>query len=192
LDTKLILIRPSNTRAMEALLNSLSFLQPNYPEVGTSIEGSFPSGFRIHHYEIELSASEAVFNRAVAGLQSWQAHRIPRISIYPQSPPVRLGESLILEIGPRAIAMAAPCRIVRVVEDSNKYGFAYGTLPGHPECGEESFVVSRLSTGKVVFEISGFSQPGSSIVRLAGPIARTIQTSATNSYLRALKRFAEN
>jgi uncharacterized protein (UPF0548 family) len=188
----MIVIRPSNARAMESLFNSLTHLEPNYPEVGTSIQGTSPSGFRIHHYEIELLAREDVFTRAVAGLQSWQAHRIPRISIYPRSPAVRLGESLILEIGPRAIAMAAPCRIVHVIEEPNRYGFAYGTLPGHPECGEESFVVSRLTTGRVVFEVSGFSRPGNSIVRLSGPIARTIQTSATNSYLRALKKFAEN
>ena len=188
----MILIRPSNTRAMEALLNSISHLEPNYPEVGTSIKGTSPTGFRIHHYGIELSPKTEVFNRAVAGLHSWQAHRIPRVKIYPQAPPVRLGESLILELGPGVISMAAPCRIVHIIEEPNRFGFAYGTLPGHPECGEESFVVSQLTTGRVVFEVSGFSRPGSSMVRLSGPIARSIQTSATNSYLRALKKFAEN
>ena len=35
------------------------------------------------------------------------------------------------------------CRIVLVVEEPNRYGFAYGTLSVHPERGEEAFIVSR-------------------------------------------------
>jgi Domain of unknown function (DUF1990) len=39
---------------------------------------------------------------------------------------------------------AAPCRVVCVVDEAgptSKFGFAYGTLPGHVESGEERFLI---------------------------------------------------
>jgi uncharacterized protein (UPF0548 family) len=184
-------VRPSNVRSIDALLQSLSNLEPNYSEVGASLTGATVSGFRNHHYQIDLSAKDGVFDRAVLGLKTWQAHDIPRLKVYPETQRVALGKSVILELGPRIVAIAAPCRIVRVVEQPDEWGFAYGTLPGHPECGEESFVVRRSTTGWITFEISGFSRAASSVAKFSGPVARKIQTSATNSYLRALKRYAE-
>jgi len=185
------LVRPTNARSIDALLSSLDSLEPNYSDVGASLAGRAVSGFRSLRYEIELSASEETFARAVLGLRTWEAHRIPRVKVVPERASVTPGASLILEIGPQKLAIAAPCRIVGVVDEPDRFGFAYGTLPGHPECGEEAFVVGRSRKGRTTFEIFGFSRPGSSIVRLSGPIARMIQLGATNSYLRALKRFAE-
>ena len=36
--------------------------------------------------------------------------------------------------------LQAPCRVVYVIDEPDIRGFAYGTLPGHPESGEERFV----------------------------------------------------
>ena len=186
------LVRPTNSSSIDALLKSLDSLEFNYPHVGASIAGRAVSGFRSLHYEIELGGSDEVFARAILGLKTWRAHHIPRVKVVPEGVSVTTGESLILEIGPQTLAIAAPCRIVGIVDEPDRFGFAYGTLPGHPECGEEAFIVSRSNRGRIVFDISGFSRPGNSIVRLSGPVSRWIQSSATNSYLRALKRFAEN
>jgi hypothetical protein len=50
------------------------------------------------------------------------------------------------------VAMSAPlpvgfvdvtCRVVAVIDEANRYGFAYGTLPVHPETGEEAFMIVR-------------------------------------------------
>jgi uncharacterized protein (UPF0548 family) len=89
------------------------------------------------------------------------------------------------------VALAAPCRIVSVIDEQTRWGFAYGTLPSHPEQGEESFIVSTSPDGTVRLEIVAFSRPGNSLVRLSGPIARGIQRWGTNGYLRALRKFVE-
>jgi uncharacterized protein (UPF0548 family) len=68
-------------------------------------------------------------------------------------------------------------------------GFAYGTLPCHPEEGEVAFVVSISPDETVRFEIVAFSRPGDALVRLAGPLGRSIQKSGTKGYLRALHRY---
>jgi uncharacterized protein (UPF0548 family) len=87
--------------------------------------------------------------------------------------------------------LAAPCRIVSVVDEQARWGFAYGTLSGHPEQGEEAFVVSISADETVRFEVVAFSRPGDPLVRLSGPIGRGIQEVGTNGYLRALRRYAD-
>jgi uncharacterized protein (UPF0548 family) len=80
---------------------------------------------------------------------------------------------------------------VRVLDSPGQWGFAYGTLPGHPEQGEESFVVTMAPDQSVRFTIASVSRPGDPLVRLAGPLARGIQFLATKGYLRALRRYVE-
>jgi len=76
---------------------------------------------------------------------------------------------VVVTLGTPWLSLAAPCRIVGVLDEPDSWGFAYGTLPGHPEQGEESFVVSIGGDDVVRFRITAFSRPGEWIARLAGP-----------------------
>ena len=93
-------------------------------------------------------------------------------------------------LGTPVVARAAPCRIVRAIDEPTRWGFAYGTLPGHPEQGEEAFVVS-MSDESVRLDIDLLPRPGDSVVRLSGPIGRGVQRAGTKAYLRALRQFVE-
>jgi uncharacterized protein (UPF0548 family) len=75
-----------------------------------------------------------------------------------------------------------------VVDDRDRFGFGYGTLPGHPECGEESFVVERNSDA-TVFRITAFSRPADIVARVGAPVARRLQVRFTGRYLQALVRY---
>ncbi|WP_223874608.1 DUF1990 domain-containing protein [Salinispora fenicalii] len=66
-------------------------------------------------------------------------------------------------------------------------GFAYGTLSGHPECGEEAFLVRRGAGGQVYFEVRAFSRPDSLPARMAGPVGRLVQDLITRRYLGAMR-----
>ncbi len=48
-----------------------------------------------------------------------------------------VGSEVLVGFGP----LRAPCRVVYVIDEPDRRGFAYGTLPGHPESGEELFAV---------------------------------------------------
>ena len=91
---------------------------------------------------------------------------------------------LLLHVG--GFWSAAPCRVVYVVEEADHVGFGYGTLPGHPECGEAAFAVSRDAAGAVVFRVWSFSRTVDPLARLGSPIARRIQKRVTQRYLDAL------
>jgi uncharacterized protein (UPF0548 family) len=77
--------------------------------------------------------------------------------------------------------------VVYVVDQARRKGFAYGSLPGHPESGEELFVVELGEDGQVTFTITAFSRPASMLARGGGPISRLAQARITNRYLRSVQ-----
>jgi uncharacterized protein (UPF0548 family) len=72
--------------------------------------------------------------------------------------------------------------------DGDERGFAYGTLPGHPESGEECFLVRLTPGGDVVYEIRVFFRLASRAARLAGPLALLLQRVATARYAAAVRK----
>jgi uncharacterized protein (UPF0548 family) len=130
------------------------------------------------------------FERAVTGLRTWAAHDGAGLRVYPKDPVAPDATVVaVTSIGPMRIA--APCRIVAVFKEPNAFGFSYGTLPGHPESGEESFVLERRSDA-TYFMVRAFSRPVDPLARLSGPIGRAVQRSVTRRYLSALGRFVES
>jgi uncharacterized protein (UPF0548 family) len=92
------------------------------------------------------------------------------------------------------VAIAAPmpvgfvivtARIIYVEAESDRYAWAYGTLPIHPEVGEERFAVVRRGD-TVWFEVSAFSKIVDPLGRLVKPLARSIQVRANQRYLDAM------
>ena len=72
------------------------------------------------------------------------------------------------------------CRIVYTVDEEAatgaRFGFAYGTLPGHVERGEERFLVEwHRHDDTVWYDILAFSQPKHWLVRLGYPVTRFFQ-----------------
>jgi uncharacterized protein (UPF0548 family) len=177
---------------MTRLVERLGAAQPTYVDLGATLAGVQPEGFNHDRYHADLGRGAERLQRAAAGLKVWAAHRVPGVRVFPENQEIRSGATVVVTLGTPLLALAAPCRIVRVVAEEARWGFAYGTLPGHPEQGEEAFAVSMAPDETVRFEIVAFSRPGDSLVRLSGPIGRSVQKAATNAYLHALRRFVDN
>ncbi|MEA2787008.1 MAG: hypothetical protein QOF71_3112 [Candidatus Eremiobacteraeota bacterium] len=84
------------------------------------------------------------------------------------------------------------CRIVVVVDEPNRFGFAYGTLSVHPERGEEAFVVSKDDHGRVRLDIDGVSRPVQPLARLVPQFADHLQDRAVRRYLAAMRSIARD
>jgi uncharacterized protein (UPF0548 family) len=159
-----------------------------YAEVGASRDETLPSGY--HHVRMsERIGDVTAFDRAVLGLRTWAVQEGAGMKVFPGEP-VEPNATIIAvtSIGP--VQMVIPCRVVAVFKDPDSFGFAYGTLPGHPESGEESFVVERKN-GASFFTVSAFSKPVDPLARLAGPFGRVVQRVVTRRYVNALRRFVE-
>lgn len=160
-----------------------------YDEVGATFDTELPDGYHHVRERVVLGQGEQLWARAVVGIQTWAAHRAAGIEVVPHDPPIREGTTvgLLMSVGP--LVAIASCRIVRVVDAPDRYGFAYGTLPSHPEQGEERFVVVRDVDDTVAFEVVAFSRPHDRVTKLAGPIPRRLQARATQRYLQGMRDF---
>jgi uncharacterized protein (UPF0548 family) len=92
-----------------------------------------------------------------------------------------------LRLLPSLVTVVAPCRVVYLTDEPDRFGFGYGTLPGHSEAGEEAFHVVRTPEG-VRFEIDVFWRPAHPLVRVGGPVSRWVQAAVTRRYLTAFRK----
>lgn len=91
---------------------------------------------------------------------------------------------LTVKYGP--FSLDAPVRVVYVVDEPGRLGFAYGTMAGHPASGEESFIVDKREDDSVWLTVRAFSRPSTWYYRLGWPLVRMQQSRITARYLRAL------
>ena len=128
------------------------------------------------------------FEAAERDLLEWWMHSRAGLRVGASDIPLRPGTVVLMRWGPGPLSVPIPCRVVTVIDEPRRRGFTYGTLPGHPEAGEESFVLEHLDDGSVRFVITARSRPASTPARLVGPIAGAAQRFMTQRYPRALDR----
>ena len=134
----------------------------------------------------------AVFVRCAAGLMTWDVHRGSGLHVRASHTPAQVDAVVSQLLGARTIGLVAPCKVVYVVDEPDRQGFAYGTLPGHPETGEEAFVVCRQDDGSVWLEMRAFSTSASVLSRLGGPVTRIVQNRMTDRYVSAARQIASS
>ncbi|MEG8036724.1 DUF1990 domain-containing protein [Sphingomonas sp. LR61] len=103
------------------------------------------------------------------------------------TPLVTAGTSATLTMHAFGRTVQAPVRVVSIIDEHDRKGFAYGTLEGHPLSGEESFVVERTSDGSVWLQIRQFSQPSTRKWQFVAPLLRRQQKVMAERYLAALR-----
>ena len=157
-----------------------------YAPVGCTRTGVVPDGFDELRRSRRVGSGRADFERAADALLTWQMHRRAGIAVMASHERVEPGAVAELRLGVGRLGLRAPVRVVDVVDEPTRRGFAYGTLPGHPESGEESFVVELGETGDVTLTITAVSRPASRLARLAGQVGRRVQSRITDRYLSAL------
>lgn len=158
-----------------------------YAPVGAT-RGEFPTGFAHLSRSRVVGDGPADFEAAAAAVMSWQAQNLVGVRVEPADKPAREGMEVRVRLGAGPLALSAPARVVYVVDDTSRRGFAYGTLPGHPLRGEEAFVVQLERDGSVVFTVTAYSRADGLLPRLAGPVLPVLQRMMAGRYLRAVER----
>lgn len=156
-----------------------------YREIGGTA-GLLPRGYRHLDRSVVIGSGTELFTAAALSLLSWQVHLRAGVQVSPSSPRVEQGGVVVLRRRTGPIKVDAPCRVVYVVDGPDRRGFAYGTLPGHPECGEEAFLIDHFDDDTVRFRIVAFSRPATRLAKAAGPFGTLLQRRVTSQYLGAL------
>ena len=174
------LTRPSD-RQIAAFLATQRDLTFSYAEVG-STRGAPPPGYVVDRNRARLGVGQATFDRAVAALRAWRMSSLGWTSVHPAGAPTSIGTDVAVLVRHFGFWSLNACRVLYEFDDDDtasgirRVGFAYGTLPGHGEIGEERFTIERHACDDSVwYDLYALSRPGHPLVRLAHPIARRLQ-----------------
>jgi len=166
-------------------VDQLADAEWNYPDVGATA-ASLPDGYDHIRRDRVLGHGPATFAGASAQLLSWELHRRSGLTVQASSATAAEGVNVLLGFGLGRLRLGIPCRVVQVVDEATRRGFAYGTLVGHPESGEERFVIEMRESGEVAIVVTAFSKPALWWSHLGRPVGRRVQAAVTNRYLAAL------
>lgn len=118
-------------------------------------------------------------------LFQWRFHERAGLRMRVSDVPLRVGSVTSMTVRVAGVPVRARCRVTEVIDEINRKGFSYGTLPGHPEVGIERFLLQRGPSGAVTFRVTATSRPSSVVGFLAGPVARRVQHRIVRRYLQA-------
>lgn len=169
--------------------------RPTYAEAGATRDDVLPPGYHHLRHRTLIGHGRAVFEAAGAAVLDWRMHRAIPVRLTAPRDHAVPGIDVTVFLGVGRIGVSAPCRIVWTAEASAhaaQIGFGYGTLPGHPECGEESFSVRLADDGSVWFTVTAFSRPASRITRAAGPLVPVLQHLYARRCGHVLRRLARD
>ena len=150
------------------------------------------SRYDVDRHQFTLGTGRDLFERAQSSLMAWRHFDIPWLEFHGarRVEPDQVVATLVSLAG---VWFLNPCRVVYAESspDRNSVSYAYGTLRGHAECGEERFRVSfDPVTEEVRYEIAAFSRPAIVLSKLGYPLARRLQKRFAASSAQALARAA--
>jgi len=172
-----LMLRKPDPAIIQQFLDAEAKRSFSYSAVGATASQP-PSGYDVDHTRIKLGEGEPVFLAAKAALERWEHFRLGWAEAWPSDTPIQEGGGVAMVARSFGLWSLNACRIVYVVnEDGKRFGFAYGTLPGHVESGEERFLIERdMTDGSVWYDILAFSRPRHILAHLGYPWVRRLQT----------------
>jgi uncharacterized protein (UPF0548 family) len=154
-------LRKPSADALRRFLAAQRELPFTYEAMGATAETP-PAGYVVDRTRIKLGEGEAVFRSAIAALRRWEQFNLGWVEAWPSETPVQKGNAVAVMGRAVGVWWLNACRVVYVLDKTgpiSKFGFAYGTLPGHVESGD----------------ILAFSRPNHVLTRLGYPVVRRLQ-----------------
>jgi uncharacterized protein (UPF0548 family) len=170
------LSKPSE-KSIREFISSQSGKAFSYAETG-STRGKAPHGYAADRNRVRLGADADAFQRAKDAVRQWKVFDMPWITLCWPDTPIKEGATVAVLISHYGFWSLNACRIVYVIDEhgtTERFGFAYGTLPNHGEFGEERFTVEYNTDDRIVwYDIYAYSRPGR-LARLGYPLSRSLQ-----------------
>jgi uncharacterized protein (UPF0548 family) len=184
------ILRPSPRHIAQFLADSRD-LPLSYQPVGLALAST--ASFDADETIIALGSGAAIYERAKAALREWTQFDLGWVELYPRHAPIDVGSVVAVLIHHLGFWSLNGCRVVYGIGNDavHEFGYAYGTLVNHGECGEEVFkVVMKPGTGEVSYVIRASSRPRAALARLGYPVARQLQARFRRDSARVMQRAA--
>ena len=179
--------RPSDGHIKEFLaareLDSFS-----YPEIGATREAR-PAGYNIDHNRMKIGNGSEDFELAKSAVRQWKMFDVPGMHLCYPDTPIEVGRNVAALAHHLGFYSLNSSRIVYIIDEPTRFGFAYGTLTEHVEIGEERFFVEfHPESDEVWYDIFAFSRPGHLLVKLGYPYSRYKQRQFAVGSKEAMRR----
>jgi len=185
----------------------------SYDAVGATAT-SPPTGFVVDHNRVQLGRGKATFMQACDALRCWKMFDIGWVDLLWPNAPFAVDTTVGVLAHLPGFHILNACRIVYLIDEEcneidsdsdsdnhnhndndrkcnsvTRFGFAYGTMPGHIERGEERFCIEwHQSDDRVWYDILAFSQPAHWLVKVGYPVARYYQRRFARASLCRMQR----
>lgn len=173
--------RPSDDALADRLRRAES-ANLTYDHTGSTMA----DGPNVRAETLVVGLGEEAFHHARAALRTWVPQRAIGASVFPDGVAVEEGTTIFVVLRAGPFTVVVPNRVVAVIDEPNRFAYAYGTLSGHHERGEESFTVELGADGVVTATVRVQDRPGTLLAQLAWPAVRVFQAAAIRKYLLAL------
>lgn len=142
-------------------------------------------GYRRSEKTAVVGNGSQVWERAAHDVLRWQVKTASGF-VVDSAGPVSLGDRVHVTARVLNVAVVEPVEVVAIVNDLDRVGFAYRTLPGHPVSGEEAFIVHRHGE-EVRLTVRSLTRAAPQQPwRALYPLLRIVQQIARRRYLRSL------
>ena len=132
-------------------------------------------GWKIDHHRVLLGHGAETYAAACEAIRGWKMFPPEMTQVFWPESPQQPGDvvAVLYRARPFFLWMLFPARVVYRVDEPRRFGFAYGTLPDHPERGEERFLVEwNQADDSVWYDLLALSRPGHWLARLGYLYAR--------------------
>jgi uncharacterized protein (UPF0548 family) len=178
--------RPSEAQIRE-ILESQRAREFSYRDVGAT-RALPPRGYNVDHERFAVGDGAAAFARAKKAIDRWEMFHNGWTHLCWPDAPIERGTTVAMLTRTLGLYSVNACRIVYVIDEPRRYGFAYGTLPGHVEAGEERFLAEWLEDGSVWFDLLALSRARHVLARMANPLVRSLQRKFRRDAGQAMER----
>lgn len=192
--------RPSD-ESLQRFLKRQRWLPFTYESVGATAPGwDIAARYVVDRQRFVLGNGRELFQIARQGIETWSHFDLGWCEAWPRTTPIRTGEVVAVVAWAMGLCWTNASRIVYVVDEpagqgdaeTIKFGFAYGTLPGHVEMGEELFLIEwNRATDVVAYSILAFSRPRHPLARLGRLAARRLQRRFREDSAAAMERYVQ-
>ncbi len=176
----------TSAAALQSILERLQRKPLTYTPAGVTLH---PQA-RMEQHTVLLGSGGATFERASLALRDFATHQSDWLRLFPDDSPPDQGQTVLIVLRWLGWGVVFGCRMVRVIREPRRSGFAYGSLPGHPERGEELFLVEWHADDRVTFTLRAVSQPSNLFYKLTRPAGRWLRFLGTRQYMRAMQQAA--